>query len=115
MKSRVESHLPLSNLSFHVVLALGDRVSHGYAIGKEIEARSDGRLRPTTGALYQALRRLESDGLLETAPRPSEDNGDARRKYFRLTELGREVGAAEAERLSGLVEAARSKQILAGS
>lgn len=110
-EAAVERHLPLSNLSFHVLVALGDRVSHGYAIGKEVEERSEGRLRPTTGALYQALRRLQEDGLVEPAERPDDDNGDARRKYFRLTELGREVAAAESERLARLVEAARAKRL----
>jgi DNA-binding PadR family transcriptional regulator len=110
---RIEKFLPLGNLPFHVLVALGDRVSHGYAIGKEIEERSDGRLRPTTGALYQALRRLQEQGLLEPADQPADDNGDARRRYFRLTDLGREVAAAEARRLDRLVEAARSKRLLA--
>lgn len=108
-----ERYLPLSNLTFHVLLALGDRVSHGYAIGKEVEARSDGRLSPTTGALYQALRRLQEDGLVEPAPEPDGVDGDPRRKYFRLTDLGRRVTAAEARRLDGLVEAARSKRLMA--
>ncbi len=48
----------LSDLAFHILLAVGDGPSHGYAIGKDVEARSDGRLDPTTGALYQVLRRL---------------------------------------------------------
>ena len=54
--------LPLSNLSFHLLLALGSGESHGYALGKEIEERSEGRLRPTTGSLYQALKRLTEVG-----------------------------------------------------
>ena len=51
------SFLPLTNLSFHVLLALGDGPAHGYAIGKDVEQRSRGRLNPATGSLYQALRR----------------------------------------------------------
>ena len=54
----------LSDLAFHVLLALGDGPSHGYAIGKAIEEQSGGRLDPTTGALYQALRRLADDELI---------------------------------------------------
>lgn len=107
-----EHYLPLSNLTFHVLLALGDGVSHGYAIGKEVEARSDGRLSPTTGALYQALRRLRDEGLVESAPEPAEVDGDPRRKYFQLTELGKRVTAAEARRLDGLVATARAKRLV---
>ena len=63
----------LSDLDFHVLLALGEGPSHGYAIGKAIEEQSGGRLDPTTGALYQALRRLTEDGLLTEVdgPHPS--------------------------------------------
>lgn len=112
MGSNVARHLPLSNLSFHLLLALGDGVAHGYAIGKEVETRSEGRLRPTTGALYQALRRLQEARLVEPARRPAGDNGDARRRYFRMTPLGRRVAEGEARRLQGLVEAARGKRLM---
>ena len=103
----------LSDLSFHVLLALGDRVSHGYAIGKEVEARSHGRLNPTTGALYQSLRRLQEDGLVDPTASP-DDSTDARRKYFRLTLAGREAVANEAARLHELVSVARAKKLYAG-
>ena len=53
----------LPDLVFHVLLALGNGPSHGYAIGQDIEDQSDGRLDPTTGALYQVLRRLTDEGL----------------------------------------------------
>lgn len=62
--------LPFSNLSFHILLALGEGPSHGYAMGKDVEQRSGGRLRPTTGGLYQALRRLGEDGLIERFGHP---------------------------------------------
>jgi DNA-binding PadR family transcriptional regulator len=107
--------LPLSELSFHVLLSLGNGPAHGYAIGKEIEERSDGALNPTTGALYQALKRLRDDGLLEPAPEETEQAGDARRRYFRLTELGREVAATEAQRLEKLVRAARARKLYPSS
>lgn len=103
---------PLSNLSFHVLLALGEGASHGYAVGKEVEQRSHGRLRPTTGALYQALKRLLEDGLVRPAEAPP-DSSDARRRYYRMTEAGRAAVAAEANRLQELVDAARAKKLLA--
>jgi DNA-binding PadR family transcriptional regulator len=100
---------PLSDLAFHILLALGDGPSHGYAIGKDVEGRSGGRLDPTTGALYQALRRLEEEGLIAAAAAPRET--DARRKYFALTAAGRRAAAAEAQRLDGLVRAARKRKL----
>ena len=103
--------LPLTNLAFHVLLALGDGPAHGYAIGKEVERRSDGMLNPATGSLYQVLKRLSQDGLIGEAP--SED-GDARRHSYQLTDLGRDVAEAEAHRLSNLVGVARSKRLYTG-
>jgi len=99
----------LSDLAFHVLLALGDGPSHGYAIGQYIEQQSGGRLDPTTGALYQALRRLTEDGLV--APVAPPDEVDERRKYFELTPRGRRAAAAEAERLHGLVRIARQRKL----
>jgi DNA-binding PadR family transcriptional regulator len=107
--------LPLSNLSFHVLLALGDGAAHGYAVGKDVEQRSGGKLKPTTGGLYQALKRLEEDGLIEQAPEEAERGSDARRQYFRLTDLGRRVAALEAHRLNELVAVARDKDLYRGS
>lgn len=106
--------LPLSNLSFHILLALGDGPSHGYAVGKEVEQRSGGQLNPTTGGLYQALRRLGEDGLVEPAPAAAARSPDARRQYFKLTALGRRVAGLEARRLNELVADARAKRLFGG-
>jgi len=105
------SFLPLSDLSLHVLLALGDGPLHGYGIGKEIEERTDGRLKPTTGGLYQALKRLADDGLVDHAPEAEADSPDARRRYFRLTPLGRRVVALEMERLEEIMDVAREKRL----
>jgi len=107
----VESYLPLGDLAFHILLALGSGPAHGYAIGLEIEERSGGRLRPTTGALYQALKRLRDDGLVTLDAEAAKASPDARRKYFRLTGLGRDVAAAEARRLDALVAVARDRRL----
>jgi DNA-binding PadR family transcriptional regulator len=101
----------VTELTFHVLLALGDGAAHGYAIGKEIEARSGGRLDPTTGALYQVLKRLTDDGLIEPAVAPAGDGVDARRKYFALTAAGRDAAAVEIERLEGLVATGRQRRL----
>jgi len=99
----------ISDLAFHILLALGDGPSHGYAIGKDVESRSGGRLDPTTGALYQALRRLTDDGLIVPVEAPEE--ADPRRKYFALTRQGRRAAAKEAERLDDLVRTARQRKL----
>jgi DNA-binding PadR family transcriptional regulator len=101
--------LSVSDLAFHILLALGDGPSHGYAIGQDVEERSNGRLDPTTGALYQALRRLAEEGLI--APASAPDEADARRKYFALTMLGRRAAAEETRRLEGLVRTARQRKL----
>jgi len=99
----------MSDLAFHILLALGDGPSHGYTIGKDVETRSGGTLDPTTGALYQALRRLTDDGLIE--PVEGQSDADPRRKYFALTREGRRAAAKEAERLEALVRTARQRKL----
>ena len=111
MTDTAEQYLPMKADEFHILLALGPGASHGYAIGLEIEERSDGRLRPTTGALYQSLKRLHDDGLIEADAAAGKASPDARRKYFHLTELGRDVAAAEAHRLDTLVATARAHHL----
>lgn len=101
----------LTELSLHVLLAVGEGAAHGYAIGRDIEQRSGGRLDPTTGALYQALKRLTRDGLVRQV-RPSKGSAvDARRKYFALTAEGRRAVSAEIRRLDGLVELAQQRRL----
>ncbi len=99
----------LSDLAFHILLATGDGPSHGYAIGKDVEARSGGRLDPTTGALYQALRRLAEADLIESVSGP--EGVDPRRKYVAMTKLGRRAVANEAQRLDALVRAAQHHKL----
>ena len=101
----------MSELEFHVLLALGDGPSHGYAIGKAVEEQSGGNLDPTTGALYQVLRRLSDEGLIASTDGPRDT--DPRRKYFALTAPGRRAAAAEATRLQALVRMARKRRLLA--
>jgi DNA-binding PadR family transcriptional regulator len=98
-----------SDLAFHILLSLGEGPSHGYAIGKDIEERSAGRLDPATGALYQALRRLADEGLIAPAAGPADT--DSRRKYFVLTARGRKAAADEARRLDTLVRTARQRKL----
>ena len=109
----IQDHVPITDLSFHILLALGDGASFGYAIGKDVERRSGGRLNPTTGSLYQALRRLHDDALIAEAQQPKNATAtDSRRQYFRLTPFGKRVFAFEAQRLEDLIAAARDKKLV---
>jgi DNA-binding PadR family transcriptional regulator len=93
-----------------IVLALGDDELHGYGIMREVRRRTDGRRRLAPGTLYRSLRQMQERGLLEESEeRPDPALDDERRRYYRLTDLGRRVAVAEVERLEGLVRAARSK------
>lgn len=114
-RSDVDENLPLGDLAFQILLALGDGPSHGWAIGKEIEERTDGRLDPTTGALYQALKRLRDDRLIAPDAEATRESPDGRRRYFRLTERGREAVVAEARRLDDLLDVVRSKKLFEGA
>jgi PadR family transcriptional regulator PadR len=100
----------LSDLTFHLMLALGEGPAHGYAIGKAVEEQSGGRLNPKTGALYQALRRLTKDEFVHEVDGPK--GADARRRYFTLTANGRRAASTEAARLEALVRTARKRRLL---
>lgn len=116
MKQRtpdVSRFLPLTPAVFQVLLALADEERHGYAIMQEVELRSGGGVRLGPGTLYGTLKRLLADGLVqESDERPDPELDDERRRYYRLTSIGREVAVAEAERLQKLVADARSKALL---
>lgn len=112
----VDAHLPLTPLSFQILLALVDEERHGYGIMKEIESRTKGRMSPATGPLYLAAQRLLDAGMIaESAKRPAPELDDRRRKYYRLTDFGRRVAAAEAERMAYLVGVAFEKRLVEGS
>jgi DNA-binding PadR family transcriptional regulator len=108
-----EAHMPLTNLAFHILLALADPARHGYAIIQDIERRTGGAMQLRSGTLYTAIQRLESDGLLvEDGRRPAADRDDERRRYYRLTPLGRNVAALEAARLASMLSTAAEKGLL---
>jgi DNA-binding PadR family transcriptional regulator len=102
----MDGRLPLTPLSFQILVALADGTKHGYGIIKDIEEASGAPLKSSTGTLYLAIQRLEQEGLLE------ECEGDSRRRFYRLTDEGREVAAAEARRLASLLGVARSRKLV---
>ncbi len=108
-----ESQLPLAPATFQILLALVGGERHGYAIMKEVTARTDGAVRLGPGTLYGALKRLLENGLVEEGgERADPDLGDDRRRYYRLTKLGLRVAKLEARRLDTLVRAARKKKLI---
>lgn len=110
-----EQQRPLKPVIFQILLALAEEEQHGYAIMRAIQERSRGAIRLATGPLYRHLKRLLDEGLLEEASsRPSPDEDDERRRYYRLTAEGRAVLAAEGERLAGLVDLSRALGVIGG-
>jgi len=106
-----EEYLPLTAPVFHVLVALADGNKHGYAILKEVADRTEGKIQLSSGTLYAIIKRLLRDGLIdEIDERP--DHDDERRRYYGLTAFGRQVAAAEAERMEELLSAARAKRLI---
>jgi DNA-binding PadR family transcriptional regulator len=105
---RPQDSLPLTPALFHVLLALADGEKHGYAIMKEIEQRTAGKVVLSTGTLYGIVKRLLADGWI----RESALGSTERRRAYRLTPFGRSVALAEAERLRDLVGAAQMKKLI---
>ena len=107
-----ESALPLTPISFEILLALLNADLHGYAILQAVETRLRGKLPLRTGTIYRALARLLDEGLIERGERSSDE--DPRRVNDRITAYGRETAGAEARRLADQVEAARAHRLLPG-
>jgi DNA-binding PadR family transcriptional regulator len=110
----VDRFLPLKTHWFHVLLSLADQEQHGYGIMQEVLDRTQGKVRLWPATLYGTLKRLMDEELIEESEeRPAPELDDARRKYYRLTRLGRRVLAAESARLEDLVRVIHSKRGLA--
>lgn len=109
-KAEVERFLPLKPAYFHILLSLAEKSTHGYGVRQQIEERSAGRIVLAAGTLYEALQRLERDGLVEetNAPPDAVERASSRWRFYRATPLGRAVVRAEVERLEADVRAARA-------
>ncbi len=112
-RKTAEDHIPLTPRTFHILLALMDGPEHGYAIMKEVDARSDGRVRIGPGTLYEAINRLVALELLQEVAGDAAAHSDRRkRRFYKLTPLGREVMRLEAERMAALVGYAESRNLI---
>jgi DNA-binding PadR family transcriptional regulator len=110
---RVDKHLPLRRVEFHILLSLAAGERHGYGIIRDIEARGETSV-PDVGTMYRALARMVEAGLIQTSSRrPAPDTDDERRNYYRITSAGLRVARAEAQRLGALMRAARLGGLLA--
>jgi len=98
---------PLSPAIFHILLSLGAGERHGYAIKREIAARTEGKLKLGPGVLYGSINKMLELGLIEEAEdRPDPHLDDERRRYYRITNYGRKAANAEAARMRALVQLA---------
>ena len=106
MADDIKDLLPLQPTTFHILLSLTDEDRHGYAIILEVSRRTQGELKLSAGTLYRSIQRMVESGLItEIRTRPEFD--DERRRYYRITPLGRTVAEAEAGRLRDLLKMAR--------
>ena len=100
---------PLTPAVFHILLALAGGKLHGYAISKDVTRHTDGQVRMGPGTLYGTLRRLLDQGWVAVSDAP--DEVDERRRYYRLTGLGKRALDEEVRRMDALVRTARSSGI----
>jgi DNA-binding PadR family transcriptional regulator len=113
--STPQSLLPLTPPVFHILLALAEEERHGYGIMQDVAWQTNNALQLGPGTLYGCLKRMLAAGLVEESDeRPDPAMDDERRRYYRMTALGRRAVRAEAERLAGAVTAARARRLFAG-
>ena len=109
------SLIPLNPRDYLILFSLVEDDRHGYGIVKHVETGSSGGVRLDPANLYRALKRMIGDGLVEDADAPDDgDGGSDRRKYYRITALGRRVVQLEARRLAELTAAARALDLIPG-
>ncbi len=104
--------LPLNPRVFAILLALLEEPAHGYGLRQAVESRSGGRVRLDPGSLYRTIARLVDDQWIEAVDAPAAAD-DARRRYYGITEFGKKVALAEAERLRALLDHADEARLLA--
>jgi DNA-binding PadR family transcriptional regulator len=109
-KQSAAEQLPLTPPVFHILLALADEERHGYGIMQDVAKQTEGALQLGPGTLYGCLKRMLAAGLVEeSGERPDPALDDERRRYYRMTALGRRTARAEAQRLAGAVTVAMSR------
>jgi DNA-binding PadR family transcriptional regulator len=111
----LQAVLPLPEAALHILMALAEEDRHGYAIIQDVAGRTRGEVKLGPGTLYRSIQRMLEQGLIEeTLERPAPELDDERRRYYRITSLGRSAARAEARRLAGLVRLARASGFAPG-
>jgi len=105
MRPDPEDYRPLAPATLHILLALAAEDLHGYGIMQEVSRQSEGRYKIGPGTLYDNLQRLTAQGIV--AEIGSGPEGDSRRRYYRLSSLGRGILRAEVNRLKAVIVQAR--------
>ena len=105
-----QERLPLTPPVFHILLALAEEERHGYGIMQDVARQTGGALQLGPGTLYGCLKRMLAAGLVEECEeRPDPALDDERRRYYRMTSLGKRLVRAEAQRLAGAVTVAMAR------
>src|SRR5262245_56326150 len=111
--NRVKELLPLNHGDFHILLVLADGERHGYGIMSDVAQITEGVTKLAPGTLYTSIKRLLAASLIEESDnRPDPKLDDERRRYYRLTALGRQVLTAESERMSKLLRHGPLRRII---
>ena len=104
---------PLTPVAIQILLALSENKLHGYGIKQEIERRTDGAMNLGSGTLYEAIQRLERDGLVtETTPPDDAPKGRRPRRYYRLRLEGVRALQAELLKWEKIVRYAKEKKLI---
>jgi DNA-binding PadR family transcriptional regulator len=112
-RTDVDRLLPLRPVTFQILLTLAGGERHGYGITQDIAGRTSAKMRLEPGNLYRSLRTMLDDNLIEESERrPAPDLDDERRRYYRITPLGRRVAAAEIARLEAVIADAKARKWL---
>jgi DNA-binding PadR family transcriptional regulator len=106
--------LPLTPVVLHILLSLADerQGKHGYAVAREVEEETEGHIRMGPGTLYGSIQRMLDASLIDERHSRSASDEDERRRYYKITPLGRRVLELEVSRLAAIVAIARRKQLL---
>ena len=108
--TKYDDLLPLSPLTMAILLALAAGDRHGYALMQDIETQTGGALKPGTGSLYAGLQRLMGDALIRESEGVA--GADRRRRYYAITEAGREIARAEAKRMLRVLNVASDRDLV---
>jgi len=110
-----EAQIPLNPRDYLILFSLVAEERHGYGIVKQVEADSNGQVSLDPANLYRPIKRLIRDGLVEEGDdRPTPESGGQKRRYYHITDFGREVVVLEAVRLAALADAARAENLIPG-